>query len=226
MRMRCGSAGSFLCGSFDWVLGGTAAPAQDNMRGAPYQRLHGRALRHHALRLRLPGRQQPAAGRSRAEKFKTLQAAYAAAPAGTPDHPTVIGIKPDVYFLRGGDTEASMTITKNYITLLGLTDDRRKVVLADNRGNKEGASNNGYILMVNATGFTMINLTLVNYCNLDYEYPGDPSKNLKARSPVITQAVALQARRRQARLFARGAAQPARHHVHPHHALLLHARLH
>ena len=86
-----------------------------------------------------------------------------------------------------------MTITKNYITLLGLTDDRRKVVLADNRGNKEGASNNGYILMVNATGFTMMNLTLVNYCNLDYEYPGDPSKDLKMRSPVITQAVALQA---------------------------------
>ncbi|MFZ0340321.1 MAG: pectinesterase family protein, partial [Terracidiphilus sp.] len=127
------------------------------------------------------------------KKFKTLQAAYAAAPAGTPDRPTVIGIKPDVYFLRGGDTEASMTITKNYITLLGLTDDRRKVVLADNRGNKEGASNNGYILMVNATGFTMMNLTLVNYCNLDYEYPDNPSKNLKMRSPVITQAVALQA---------------------------------
>src|SRR5580698_4765423 len=101
-------------------------------------------------------------------KFKTLQAAYAAAPAGTPDHPTVIGIKPDVYFLRGDDTEASMTITKSYITFLGLTDDRRNVVLADNRGNKEGASNNGYILMVNATGFSMINLTLVNYCNLDY----------------------------------------------------------
>ena len=86
-----------------------------------------------------------------------------------------------------------MTITKNYITLLGLTDDRRKVVLADNRGNKEGASNNGFVLIVNATGFTMMNLTLVNYCNLDYEYPGDPSKNLKMRSAVITQAVALQA---------------------------------
>src|SRR4029077_14145131 len=62
-------------------------------------------------------------------KFKTLQAAYAAAPAGTPEKPTVIGIKPDVYFLRGTDTAESMNITKNYITLLGLTDDRRKVVL-------------------------------------------------------------------------------------------------
>ena len=167
--------------------------AQDNMRGAPYNGYTGETFdtTHYAYDYLVDSSLQqddPAQ-----KKFKTVQAAYAAAPAGTADHPTVIGIKPDVYFLRGGETEASMTITKNYITLLGLTDDRRKVVLADNRGNKEGASNNGYILMVNATGFTMMNLTLVNYCNLDYEYPGDPSKNLKMRSPVITQAVALQA---------------------------------
>jgi len=128
-----------------------------------------------------------------ARKFKTVQAAYAAAPAGTAARPTVIGIKPDVYQLRGAPSApASLSITKNYITLLGLTDDRRKVVLADNRGNKEGATNNGYILDVNADGFSMINLTVVNYCNLDYEYPGDASKNLKMRSPVITQAVAVQ----------------------------------
>jgi Pectinesterase len=170
-----------------------SARAQDNLRGAPYNGYTGEVfdtthypydyLVDSSLAQDSPGER----------KFKTLQAAYAAAPAGTPTHPTVIGIKPDVYFLRGGDTDPSLTITKNYITLLGLTTDRRNVVLADNRGNKEGASNNGYILMVNATGFSMINLTLVNYCNLDYEYPGDPSKNLKMRSPVITQAVALQA---------------------------------
>jgi hypothetical protein len=127
-------------------------------------------------------------------RFKTVQAAYAAAPAGTPEKQTVIGIKPDVYFLTGTEsTPASLTITKNYISLLGLTDDRRKVVLADNRGNKEGANNNGFVIIVNATGFTAMNLTVVNYCNLDYEYPGNPAKNLKMRSPVITQAVALQA---------------------------------
>ena len=126
-------------------------------------------------------------------KFKTLQAAYAAAPAGTPDKPTVIGIKPDVYLLHVDESAPySLQVTKNYITILGLTDDRRKVVLADNRGNKEGATNNGYIFDINANGFTMMNLTVVDYCNLDYEYPGDPSRNLKMRSPVITQAVAIQ----------------------------------
>jgi hypothetical protein len=128
-----------------------------------------------------------------AKKFKTVEAAYAAAPAGTPGHPTVIGIKPDVYLMHvGPDAPYSIQVTKDNITFLGLTDDRRKVVLADNRGNKEGANNNGYIFDVNANGFSMINLTVCDYANLDYEYPGDPSKNLKMRSPVITQAVAIQ----------------------------------
>ncbi len=36
-----------------------------------------------------------------ARKFKTLQAAYEAAPAGTEAKPTVIGIKPNVYQLPG-----------------------------------------------------------------------------------------------------------------------------
>jgi hypothetical protein len=169
------------------------AHAQDNLRNAPYNgytgvRFDTTAYGYEYLVDSSLPQDEPVQ-----KKFKTLQAAYAAAPAGTAEKPTIIGIKPDVYFIRGTDTDAGMTIAKNYITLVGLTDDRRKVVLADNRGNKEGASNNGFVLIVNATGFTMMNLTLVNYCNMDYEYPGDSSKNLTMRSPVITQAVALQA---------------------------------
>lgn len=127
-------------------------------------------------------------------KFKTLQAAYAAAPAGTEEKPTIIGIKPNVYQLPSNAPRTpSMRITKNYITLLGLTNNRRSVVLADNRGLMQGAEDNGYILVVDAIGFTAKNLTIINYCNTDYEYPDDPSKNLTKRSDVITQAVALQA---------------------------------
>ncbi len=128
-----------------------------------------------------------------ARKFKTLQAAYAAAPAGTEAKPTVIGIKPGVYQLPGPARGPSLSITKNYITLLGLTDNRRAVVLADNRGLMQGAEDDGYIIDVNATGFTAKNLTIINYCNADYEYPGDPGKSLTRRSDVITQGVALQA---------------------------------
>lgn len=128
------------------------------------------------------------------KRFRTLQAAYEAAPAGTVENPTVIGIRPNVYALPGGPPlTPSMSIRKDYITLLGLTRNRRVVVLADNRGNQQGAEDNGYILDVNADGFTCRNLTIINYCNVDYDYPGDPSKNLTKRSDVITQAVALQA---------------------------------
>jgi hypothetical protein len=127
------------------------------------------------------------------KKYKTLQAAYAAAPEGTEVKPTVIGIKPNVYQLPGGNRTPSMSITKNFITFLGLTNNRRSVELADNRGHLAGADDNGYILNVNATGFTMRNLTVLNYCNADYEYPGDASKNLKMRLHTITQAVSLQA---------------------------------
>lgn len=129
--------------------------------------------------------------------FRTVEAAYDAAPPGTPDRRTVIGIRPDVYLLPGKGPVTGLTITKDYITLLGLTDDRRTVVIADNRGNQQGAgllgaSNNGFTMVVNATGFTAINLTILNFCNVDYEYPGNPTKNLERRSDVITQAVALQ----------------------------------
>lgn len=129
--------------------------------------------------------------------YRTVEAAYEAAPPGTPDRPTVIGIRPDVYLLPGKGTVPGLTITKNHLTLVGLTDDRRNVVLADNRGNQQGAgplgaSNNGFTMVVRADGFTAMNLTILNFCNVDYEYPGNPAKNLKRRSDVITQAVALQ----------------------------------
>ena len=128
------------------------------------------------------------------KEFRTVQAAYAAAPGGTEAKPTVIGIKPNVYQINGSMERApSLSITKSWITLLGLTNNRRSVVLADNRGLDEGASDDGYLLDVNATGFTAKNLTILNYCNCDYEYPGDSGKSLKMRNPTITQAVALQA---------------------------------
>jgi hypothetical protein len=130
-------------------------------------------------------------------QYTTLQAAYAAAPAGTATRQTVIGIKPNVYNLNGGQTTPGLMITKNYITLLGLTNDHRNVVLAGNLGNEEGAGSptmqyNGYVIIVSATGFTAVNLTILNYCNVNYEYPGNSALNLTERSPVVTQAVAFQ----------------------------------
>jgi hypothetical protein len=171
---------------------GSAIHAQDNVRGTVepvYRSIDPAKLAYDILVDGNLAQDDPAN-----QKFRTLQAAYAAAPAGTEAKPTVIGIKPNVYQLPSSAPRTpSLRITKNYITLLGLTNNRRSVVLADNRGLMQGADDNGYILDVTAVGFTMKNLTVINYCNTDYEYPGDPGKNLKKRSDVITQAVALQA---------------------------------
>lgn len=175
-----------------WMVFGYPAHAQDNVRGGaePIVRSIDPAKLTYDYLVDGNLAQDDPANR----QYRTLQAAYAAVPAGTEAKPTVIGIRPNVYRLPGGAPRTpSLSITKDYITFLGLTDNRRSVVLADNRGLMQGADDNGYILDVRATGFTARNLTILNYCNVDYEYPGDPRKNLAKRSDVITQAVALQA---------------------------------
>jgi hypothetical protein len=168
------------------------AVAQDNVRGGaePIVRAIDPATLRYDYLVDADLKQDDPANK----KFRTLPAAYAAAPAGTEEKPTLIGLRPGVYQLPdAGSRQPSLRITKNWITFLGLTDNRRAVVLADNRGLMQGADDDGYLLDVNATGFSLRNLTVINYCNTDYEYPGDARKNLTKRSDVITQAVALQA---------------------------------
>jgi hypothetical protein len=174
------------------LIAGASALAQDNVRGGAepiVSSIDPSKLTYDILVDGNLDRDEPANLR-----FKTPQAAYAAAQPGTEAKPTVIGIKPNVYLLPASVPRTpSLRVTKNYITFLGLTNNRRSVVLADNRGLMQGAEDDGYILDVDAIGFTARNLTIVNFCNTDYEYPGDPRKNLRKRSDVITQAVALQA---------------------------------
>ncbi|HEX4342187.1 MAG TPA: pectinesterase family protein [Verrucomicrobiae bacterium] len=182
---------TLLLGLSFFVLGGVSVSAQDSIKGSAepvVSSIDPAKLTYEYLVDGDLAQDDPAA-----KKFKTLQAAYAAAPEGTEEKPTVIGIKPNVYQLPGPTRGASLSITKNYITLLGLTNDRRSVVLADNRGLMQGSEDDGFIIDVKATGFTAKNLTIINYCNADYEYPGDASKNLVKHSDVITQGVALQA---------------------------------
>ncbi len=177
---------------FAVLISGVSALGQDNVRGSPepiVSSIDPSKLTYDILVDANLDRDDPAN-----RKFKTVQAAYAAAQPGTEEKRTVIGIKPNVYLLPSSQPRTpSLRITKNYITFLGLTNNRRSVVLADNRGLMQGAEDDGYILDVDAAGFTMKNLTVINFCNTDYEYPGDPGKNLTKRSNVITQAVALQA---------------------------------
>ena len=49
---------------------------------------------------------------------------------------------PGVYKLNGDETKNGLSITKDYLTFVGLSDDPNDVVIADNRGNNQGASGN------------------------------------------------------------------------------------
>ena len=150
--------------------------------------------------------------------FKSIEAAIDAAPEGTAEKPSVIGIEPNVYLLPGGASGASLSITKNYLTLIGLTNNRRSVVLADNRGNAQGATDNGYVIVVNATGFTARNLTILNYCNAITNIPAIRPRIFKTlgchHAAVALQARAISTCMRTSR------PQPARYDVSTDHAFL------
>lgn len=131
--------------------------------------------------------------------YTTLQAAYEAASAGTAEKSTIIAIKPNVYNLAENDVtgderkeQVGFGIYKDYITFVGLSDNPNDVVIADNRGLNAGASSNynSSTVAANCTGLTMQNITILNYCNIDYTYNLDSSKNLTKRTSTETQAFA------------------------------------
>ena len=163
------------------LISGVCAMAQDNVRGSREPIVNSIDVSKWTYDIMVDGtldRDDPSHRR-----FKTLQAANAAAQPGTDAKRTVSGIRPNVYMLLANEPRTpSPRITKDYITFLGLTNNRRSVVLADNRGLQQGAEDNGYILDVDAIGFTMKSLTVINFCNTDYEYPGNPSRKLTKRS--------------------------------------------
>ncbi len=128
--------------------------------------------------------------------FHTLHAAVAAASEGTEAQPTYIYIAPDVYWMNGTETDRGLYIDKDWVHLVGLSEDPHGVVLADNRGHTIGAystagSSPAETLFVTGTGFAAENLTIGNYCNVDLVYPSDPRENRAKRSNTITQAYAI-----------------------------------
>lgn len=124
--------------------------------------------------------------------YKTVQEAYEVAQPGIAENPTVIKIKPGVYLMNGDETKNGLSITKDYITLIGDSDNPADIVLADNRGNNQGATSNynSATVVSNCTGLTMKNISIYNYCNVDVPFEKDPSQALTKRSDLETQAFA------------------------------------
>lgn len=56
------------------------------------------------------------------------------------------------------------------------------------KGQSHGCIGNYTMLHFEGDGLYLENLTIGNYCNVDLEYPLDPSKNRPKRCKAVTQA--------------------------------------
>lgn len=116
------------------------------------------------------------------------------------ENPLTIKIAPSVYWLdnpddpavarpeKGEGTPFGMKLTLSHLRLVGLSGDPADVVLACNRGQTQGAEGNFTMLHIKGDDIHVENLTFGNYCNVDLEYPRDPSLNRPKRADAIVQA--------------------------------------
>lgn len=125
--------------------------------------------------------------------FNNVNEAIEAANAGTEENPMVIYIAPGVYWTHDPDatsTENAFAITKECANMKweGLTDDYRNVVLAFNFGHSVGYNGgNPTCFNISGDGFSVRNLTVGGYCNVDLVYHLNHKFDHEKRSTDITQ---------------------------------------
>ncbi len=98
-----------------------------------------------------------------------------------PDHPEV------VKGINGREPFGMVIRTKN-LSLIGLGDNPQDVILASQRGQTQGAVGNFTMFNFIVDELVVENLTMGNYCNVDLDYPQNPTLSRAKRSPTITQA--------------------------------------
>ena len=112
---------------------------------------------------------------------------------GTESEPMQMYIAPYVYWIHNPDstetTEAfGIVKTCQNLHITGLTDDPRNVVIAANYGHNEGYDGGNWTMFnITGDGLTLKNLTFGDYCNVDLEYPLNPSLNRAKRTNNVTQ---------------------------------------
>jgi len=107
-------------------------------------------------------------------------------------------VSPSVYWLDNPDDPTvrrattglpyAMEIKCDTLSIIGLTDNPADVVFAVNRGQTQGAIGNYTMLHFTGRSLKVENMTMGNYCNVDLEYPRDPSLNRPRRRDAIVQA--------------------------------------
>lgn len=122
--------------------------------------------------------------------FKSLQDAKAAGAiiSGTIDKRMTVLIAPGVYWIDNPDDGFirpnrpadnpeedlyGMTITSDWLYLLGLNSNKFNVTLAAARGQQQGSDGNFNLFRINSTGFMTENVTFGNYVNVDLNFPLD-----------------------------------------------------
>ncbi len=131
--------------------------------------------------------------------FNSFNSAAGHLTDGTAEHPMKVFIAPGVYWIddpddpeirtgKDGREPFGLVIRCNALHLIGLTSDPRNVVLAAARGQTQGAWGNFTMLDITSDDFMAENLTLGNFCNVDLEFPLNPSLNRPKRNSAITQA--------------------------------------
>ncbi|MGN1263351.1 MAG: hypothetical protein ACI4TW_04880 [Prevotella sp.] len=131
--------------------------------------------------------------------YNTLQKAVAALTDGTPEEPMNVFVAPYVYWAddpdnpevavgKDGREPFGMVIRCDNLHIVGLTDDARKVVLASQRGQTQGAVGNFTMFDFHGDGLHVSNLTMGNFCNVDLDYPLLPELSRRKRNEAITQA--------------------------------------
>lgn len=87
-----------------------------------------------------------------------------------------------------GKTPYAVEVACDTLEIIGLADDPMDVVFAVNRGQTQGALGNYTMLHFTGKSLSVANITMGNYCNVDLEYPRNPSLNRTRRRDAIVQA--------------------------------------
>lgn len=98
-----------------------------------------------------------------------------------PDHPEIVVGK-------DGREPFGIIVKGKIIHFIGLGASPQDVVLASQRGQTQGAVGNFTMVDFWCDSLYVENLTMGNYCNVDLDYPLNPSLSRKKRSEAITQA--------------------------------------
>ena len=95
---------------------------------------------------------------------------------------------PKVVVGQNGREPFGMVIRAKKLHFIGLSSDASHTVLASQRGQTQGAVGNFTMFDFWCDSLIVENLTMGNYCNVDLDYPLNPSLSRKKRNEAITQA--------------------------------------